>query len=54
MAEPLSLDLRERVVAAVKGGMSRRGAAASCEAAKPPPPSNPVDSFFAELRRAFD
>jgi hypothetical protein len=29
-------------------------AAASCEAAKPPPPSNPVDSFFAELRRAFD
>ncbi len=28
MAEPLSLDLRERVVAAVKGGMSRRRAAA--------------------------
>ncbi len=28
MAEPLSLDLRERVVEAVKGGMSRRGAAA--------------------------
>ena len=28
MAEPLSTDLRERVVAAVKGGMSRRQAAA--------------------------
>lgn len=28
MAEPLSLDLRERVVEAVKGGMSRRRAAA--------------------------
>jgi transposase len=28
MAEPLSTDLRERVVAAVKGGMSRRRAAA--------------------------
>ena len=28
MAEPLSPDLRERVVAAVKGGMSRRQAAA--------------------------
>jgi transposase len=28
MAEPLSIDLRERVVAAVKGGMSRRRAAA--------------------------
>jgi len=28
MAEPLSMDLRERVVAAVKGGMSRRQAAA--------------------------
>jgi transposase len=27
MAEPLSMDLRERVVAAVKGGMSRRQAA---------------------------
>jgi transposase len=27
MAEPLSTDLRERVVAAVKGGMSRRQAA---------------------------
>ena len=27
MAEPLSLDLRERVVEAVKGGMSRRRAA---------------------------
>lgn len=28
MAEPLSTDLRERVVAAVRGGMSRRQAAA--------------------------
>jgi transposase len=28
MAEPLSIDLRKRVVAAIKGGMSRRGAAA--------------------------
>jgi len=28
MAEPLSVDLRKRVVAAIKGGMSRRGAAA--------------------------
>ena len=28
MAEPLSMDLRERVLAAVKGGMSRRQAAA--------------------------
>ena len=26
MAEPLSIDLRKRVVAAIKGGMSRRGA----------------------------
>ena len=28
MAEPLSIDLRERVVAAIEGGMSRRQAAA--------------------------
>ena len=28
MAEPLSVDLRERVVAAIEGGMSRRQAAA--------------------------
>ena len=28
MAEPLSIDLRKRVVEAIKGGMSRRRAAA--------------------------
>ncbi len=35
MGKPLSVDLRDRVVAAVKGGISRRQAAARIEAYAP-------------------